>query len=489
MDRRGDRRDRRGAGLRWPWRGISLRTALLTAFAVLLALWLAAGSDMTGELADVERASAEIDRRYTRAEDLLLAVRLQVLLSSVYVRDALVDATPVTLREMRERVRAARAIVDSGLADYPLDEGSSDERESLLRLEAEVSEYWATLDEVMDAADSQSADEARARLQGALLPRYDVLSEISDVIQVLNRGAFAQQQAELGQTYRLVQRRLWSRLGLVLLLGMGIAWAVIGYAGRLENRLRVQLERDAANTRDLQRLSAKLVQAQEDERRTIARELHDEIGQALTAIKMELGAAERAAASSSDTRSAIDGARAIADRSLQSVRDLTHALHPAMLDDLGLAATVEWYVRQFSARSGLPTELEQDKGVETRLAHAIEICAYRIIQEGLTNVARHAQARRCRVSLQRLPGSLLITVEDDGRGFDRRRPSGSGPPRGLGLLGIQERVTDLRGSFSVETLPGHGTRLTVELPALEEDLPVETDAADPASDASVVQEQ
>jgi signal transduction histidine kinase len=235
--------------------------------------------------------------------------------------------------------------------------------------------------------------------------------------------------------------------------------------------------KDAENTRDLQRLSAKLVSAQEDERRAIARELHDEVGQALTAIKVELSLAGRGLAANAREGAAFEEARKLTDHGLQLVRDLSQMLHPAMLDDLGLPETVAWYLNAFSKRTGVRTELIQDR-IEERLASEIETCLYRIVQEALTNVARHAEARSCRVYLQRLPRTVLLTVEDDGRGFPPRKGPAGEARRGLGLLGIEERVSGFRGSLTIETAPGKGTRLTVELPALPRRQAQEDDDAD-----------
>ena len=149
-------------------------------------------------------------------------------------------------------------------------------------------------------------------------------------------------------------------------------------------------EQHGQNARDLQRLSARLVEALEQERRAVARELHDEVGQALTAIKMELSHAERARPGELPV-GALEAARVATDSALHTVRDLTRLLHPRILDELGLVAAVETLVREFSRRTGVATELDHDE-VEGRLDARVSLCAYRIVQEALTNVGRHAAA-------------------------------------------------------------------------------------------------
>jgi len=252
---------------------------------------------------------------------------------------------------------------------------------------------------------------------------------------------------------------------------------VIGYAGRLEAKIREQRLRERENTRNLQRLSAKLVNAQEEERRSIARELHDEIGQALTAIKVELAVVERALDTQARTRNVLGEARAITDHALQTVRDLSQLLHPPLLDDLGLAATLDWYLGSFSKRTGIAAELLREEADE-RLAPEIEMCLYRITQEALTNVAKHANATSCRVYLQRLTETVRLKVEDNGKGFDVRQVMARHLRSGLGLLGVQERVSEFGGTFRIESEPGQGTRLIVELPALPREQAEPAAAAD-----------
>jgi signal transduction histidine kinase len=246
------------------------------------------------------------------------------------------------------------------------------------------------------------------------------------------------------------------------MLSLVVGAFVSAHVSRLERRLRSELTANAENTAQLHRLSARLVRAQEDERRLIARELHDEVGQALTAVKMQLAMARRSVPDAQAR--AIDEARTITDAALQSARQISRLLHPPMLEDTGLAATLDWYLKGFSERTGIPVDFVHS-GMEERPAAEVETCLFRVVQEATTNIARHAGATSCRVYLQRLPASVALTVEDNGAGFEpgsaRRREL-----EGVGLLGIEERVTDARGTFRIESAPGRGTRITVELPAL-----------------------
>jgi two-component system sensor histidine kinase DegS len=153
-----------------------------------------------------------------------------------------------------------------------------------------------------------------------------------------------------------------------------------------------------------------------------------------------------------------------------------------MLDDFGLAVTLDAYVRSFSKRTGVHTELVTDR-MDARLASALELCVYRVVQEALTNVAKHAYATSCRVYLQRLPYSLLVTVEDDGKGMEPEQVDGAETGRGVGLVGVRERVSRLGGTVQLEAPADKGTRLTIELPVTSGDaiIPETTSATVPSA--------
>jgi len=441
-----------------------IRGVLLVGFGLVLVLWLASGVDLVRRMTDVQNTAADVSARFNRREQLLGAVRLEVQRGSIFVRDALLDV-PGTADYYRGELGQAEASTNRALEQYDALIDSPDERRTFDQLRTEVREYWQALLPVASWDTGQRATRARDVLRDAIIPRRRTVISISNRILSLNRDAYEEQQAQVAGIYAAMRRRVWQTSVAVLALGIAVALFAIRYAGRLEGRIQRQRLRERENARDLQRLSAKLVHAQEEERRSIARELHDEIGQALTAIKVELVMVERAIKPEARTRNVFGEARAITDHALQTVRDLSQLLHPPLLDDMGLPATLEWYLRGFAGRTGITTDLVQ-QGVEERLAAEIEVSLYRIAQEALTNVARHAGARSCRVYLQRLPQTVLLTVEDDGKGFDVRQATASQSRQGMGLLGIQERAAGFGGTFRLESTPGKGTRLTVEVPAL-----------------------
>jgi signal transduction histidine kinase len=261
----------------------------------------------------------------------------------------------------------------------------------------------------------------------------------------------------------MAQRRVWQVVGLALAASVAVAILATRRAGRLELRIRQQRVREIQDKETLQRLSARLVSVQEEERRTIARELHDEVGQVLTAVKVELAMAQKTIDVAGGPADAVEDAKAIVDRAMHTVRDLSHLLHPPQLDDLGLPEAIEWFVKGFRKRHGIRVDLMHGPPVGT-LPRALGVAAYRIVQEALTNVAKHAQASQVRVEVGQGLDALVVSIEDNGVGFNPAAVERPGPHGGLGLVGVRERVERLNGVLRLVSAPGHGTRLTVELP-------------------------
>jgi signal transduction histidine kinase len=340
---------------------------------------------------------------------------------------------------------------------------SPPERDQFARLREEVDAFHDTMLEVLATDSSRWRTEAWNLLSLRVTPKRGIVIAVSEGVQALNRSAYIDHQNEMAGVYRAVQRELWELLGLALAIGVGIASLAVFYAGRLESRIRRQMAKDFELTRDLQRLSERLVTAQEHERRQIARELHDEIGQALTAIKISLAHAQKSIDNGTGSSQALQDVRSITDGALHQVRDLSYLLHPAALDDLGLVAAVDSYMQRFAKRHGVDARLTH-RGMHERLSSEIETAAYRIVQEALTNVARHSNATICSVTLAHTGHVLRLTIEDNGSGFETALLRSS-ERSGLGLIGIRERAFHLHGTARVESAPNKGTRLLIEIPS------------------------
>jgi signal transduction histidine kinase len=197
------------------------------------------------------------------------------------------------------------------------------------------------------------------------------------------------------------------------------------------------------------------VSAQEEERRNLSRELHDHVAQVLTGLRMELGRVERMSAT---VGPAIVECKRLVDDMFRTVRDLALGLRPSMLDDFGLQPALEWHVRDFMRRYAIDVELKVDGDLEL-LPDKHRTCLYRVIQEAMTNCARHARASHIQIAVTTGKGQLRASVSDDGVGFDPAHT-----PHGLGLRGIDERVRELQGTLTIARDAGRGTTLFVKLP-------------------------
>jgi len=436
---------------------------LFAGFGLTIVLWLAAGVDLAFRYQALTREVGAMTDRFLASEQALADLRTSVLLGAIDWRDALLDSGGAERADFYlEQLNRYEQVCAASLEELERSGGPLGGSDSLAALAREVDDYWASVLPLVTLPPALRATDLRRLLGERIIPRRESVFRIVAHVQTLNRSHLQQQQHRVTEVYRRSRNRFLATGGAALLLSLAVGAFVSAHVSRLERTLRTQLAANAESAAQLHRLSVRLVRAQEDERRVIARELHDEIGQALTAVKMQLALASRSVPDAQAR--AIDEARAITDAALQSARQISRLLHPPMLEDTGLAATLDWFLKGFSERTAIPVEFVHS-GMEERPAPEVETCLFRVVQEATTNIARHAGATSCRVYLQRLPSSVVLTVEDNGSGFepDAARPD---QPEGVGLLGIQERVTDARGTFRVESAPGRGTRITVELPSL-----------------------
>lgn len=216
--------------------------------------------------------------------------------------------------------------------------------------------------------------------------------------------------------------------------------------------------------KELELLSRARVEAQEEERRRIAREIHDGLGQMLTALKFNIEILEDSKNLSADDRRRIEDTKTLLDSMMTEAREISYNLMPSVLVDFGLVPALELLLEQTSRRNNIRVFLHVN-GLEERLSPQLEVCLYRIVQEALTNIVKHAEAREAVVQIVRSADAITLTIEDDGKGFDvQRLMLPLNQRRGMGLPGIRERALSFNGKFTVESSPSRGTEIIVEIP-------------------------
>jgi signal transduction histidine kinase len=294
------------------------------------------------------------------------------------------------------------------------------------------------------------------------VPRREAVLAIAKEVEELNNANLAAQRAEVARRHEKFRDDLHRLLWRSVLLGLAVVLGSVFRLRVLERRSEEQRSFAQQAERQMRQLSQQLVAAQEEERKNLSRELHDHVAQVLTALRMELGRIERTRAPGDErVRAAVAEAKKLVDGMFRTVRDLALGLRPSMLDDFGLQAALEWHVRDFIGRYAVDVELVME-GQFDALSDAHQTCVYRAVQEALTNCVRHAKAQSIKITVTGGTDRLEMSVTDDGVGYDpaRRRD-------GLGLRGIEERVKELQGEMTMNSVPGKGTTLAIRLPLAE----------------------
>ncbi len=433
------------------------KMALLAGFGGVLGLMALTGLDSVRALHRIEAQNAQITQEYLKRHQLLEQIRSSLYLSSAFIRDYLLESNPDAARLSLGNLRRLRDDMTSALLSYPAPSRQS-EKGLISNMEAEVNKYWNTLEPVFHWGAEEKRSQGYQFLQAKVLPQRVQLLAVAAKVDAVNGEALRSGNSLAADLFKMFRRRVIAILGLTLIIGAIMAAASIFHILRLEKEAALRYQELQAAQRELKSLSARLVEAQEEERRTISRELHDEVGQSLNALRVDLG--NLAAITPSDEQGAhqlITTARNLADESIGKLRNMALLLRPSMLDDFGLVPALHWQAREVSRRTGMRVDVVADD-IPEDLPDEHRTCVYRVVQEALQNAARHAGARDVRIVVHQETNRLHLSIEDDGKGFDAARV------RGLGLLGMEERVKHLGGAFQLQSQPGGGTRLKVDLP-------------------------
>jgi signal transduction histidine kinase len=433
---------------RRPW------MVLTAGFGGLLLLMAAAETASVFLLNSLRNGGAQLQEGFLARNRILEQVRSDIYLSGTLARDSLLAPEASGVQDQVAGLDRLRRSTGTALAGYS-QRMEPEEEAPFKALQSEIEDYWKVLNSVFAWSPEERTKNRYAFFYEQLVPRRTSMLQIADRIEALNEEALKRGNDKLGALYARLQIGLIAMIGITLLGGAALAALTIIHILRLEREAQNRLEQSVEAQAGLQELSAKLVRAQEEERRSLSRELHDEIGQSFSAVLME---AENLLdlEPGAEVQGHLESIRGLAEKGINEIRNMALLLRPSMLDDFGLVPALEWHARETAKRTGMRVHVASELADELPEEH--KTCIYRVVQEALNNCARHAQASTVQVSVVGQNGRILLTVQDDGSGFDPQRV------RGLGLLGMEERVRHLGGSFEIDSSPGCGTLLRIALP-------------------------
>lgn len=332
--------------------------------------------------------------------------------------------------------------------------GEEATQQKLAELKNSIDQYWASLPEIRQ--QNQGHPQSGPPLPGS--PERKQIRHIARQIIALNHEQESRAQTQL----HAEQNRLQGELLISSLLSLAVVFGLItvmSYRIKRTERYAAAQYQDVVQARtELRNFAAQLENAQEEERRQLSRELHDEFGQTMAAALVELSRIQNEMIGDDGTRAQLARVKVELEGSMRSIRDIALLLRPSMLDDLGLVPALRWQGREVARRSGLAVRVEADDNSDF-LPDSYRTCIYRVVQEALQNIVKHASATSALVVFKWNSEALALTVEDNGKGF---RPASE---KGMGLLGIEERVGRLSGHVQVTSVPNKGTAIHVTLPA------------------------
>ena len=436
---------------------------MLAGFGGLLILMVAAGLGALYSLGELHRLQQQVGRQFLARSQAISTVVLSVHVYNNRVEQYLLSSQPAETDRAATDMANRVAEIHSALHAYPPDREPEEQR-LLNELEKQFGEEDHALASLETWNPRSQPERARRFIVEEIVPRRLSILQISQQIALLNRERLdAADRALLARSDQL-QKKLGWMLALALGAGLLLSFASIAYILRLERQGRERYRELEESRRNLRELSARLVDAQEEERRAISRELHDEVGQSLGALLVDVGRLSAMVPSENGAmQQQVQRIRSVAEQTVKTVRDIALLLRPSMLDDLGLVPALEWQAREMSRRGEMEVEVHSE-GVSEKLPDEYRICIYRLVQEALNNASQHAGAKNATVNVRQARDRIVVEVNDNGRGFESDRV------RGMGLVGMEERVKRLRGSLTIDSQPGKGTSMKADLPLDREEV-------------------
>jgi signal transduction histidine kinase len=395
---------------------------------------------------------------YLETEAFRRGIVTELYFADILVRDYLLDPSSENVQSHRQELLNTRDSLQQRL-DHLSELVGENDSPRLARLQEEVEGYWDSLDPIFDWTAQEKSLRAPTFLRYKVLPRRQAVVDLAREMARINDENLIHARQRMQASQQVLHSFLLRMMAFTLGLGIIVAVLTTRRVSLLERKHDEQRRQIEETQNNLRRLSRRLVQAQELERRALSRELHDEVGQMMTALGMELGHLEKLRNGNSEAfHSRIEEAKRLNTDAMRAIRDLAMGLRPSMLDDLGIEAALQWQGREFSRHTGVPATVRVDGSLD-HLSDSQRTCIYRVVQEALTNCARHAKAKHVLVSLRADQHGVEVVVQDNGMGFN---PTAA--RAGLGLLGMQERVQELDGTVAITSNRNGGTTIRVELP-------------------------
>jgi len=434
-----------------------LRLILPLSFGGLLALMVIAGLEALRLARQLHAQEDNIHRTFLAHSQPLLVLSSSIFVYNDRVQEYLLSQDPQDEGRAAEEFSRLNGEINSTLNKYPQTR-QPEERALLESLQHLFAEQQGMVNPVLSWSREERQRQAWRFLHEQILPEEARILATSERIALWNSHQLDAADQALFASFSDLQARQSRLLAIALTAGLVLSLASAFYLFRLEQEGQRRYQELARSRSELEELSARLVDAQETERRSISRELHDEVGQSLGALLVEVGRlAALIPSGAPQIKNHVDKIKTVAETTVQTVRNIALLLRPSMLDDLGLVAALEWQGREVSRRSEMEVEM-QSTDVSEKIPDEYKICIYRLVQEALNNAARHSSAKNAKITIEQTADKILVRVSDDGRGFDPQRV------RGLGILGMEERVRRLGGAFTIDSKPGAGTTLRGEFP-------------------------
>ena len=416
--------------------------------------------DSARQTRDVSVTSAALRKESRDRDSLLDQLRTDTYRSSTLVRDYILEPDDVLAASQKAELQLLRSRVEQSLSHYG-ENAPQEEKEPVQGLQRHAESYWTSLAPALNWNRIARRQQGELFLRNTIIPGRDELVQFVKQVNALDERALDAAEERLQVVQARFQHRVNTISILSLVLGSILAIVVVRHARHLGMEAAARFNEVLAAREDLRRLSDRLVAVQEEERRNLSRELHDDLGQTMSAMLIELGKLEFPLAGSEDHRAELASVRRLAEENVAKVRNMALLLRPAMLDELGMVPALRWHAREVARRTGLKVKMIADE-INDDLPDSHRTCIYRVVQEALNNCVKHSKASEVRVVIHRDGEGLSISVQDDGAGFDPEHN------KGLGLLGMMERVAGAGGRFHIESQPGRGTILSIFFP-LEND--------------------